>query len=231
MFHKILCGDAEKLMKKLANESVDLVLTDPPYKDYKSMWSNNPEKQSKKIAKGGFDFDNLLEEINRVLKNNRHFYIWCDAKTYPELYKSLDKYKSLKFKSMLVWVKNTHGLGDLKASYGPQHELCLFGCKGNPRSFFTNRRPDVLYKKDNNDCIQFYSRVDPIKGGHPTVKPLEILTDFIKRSTKEGEVILDPYAGSFSTAKASKTTNRQSISFEIDSEYCKQGKKSINGTK
>jgi DNA modification methylase len=62
-------------------------------------------------------------------------------------------------------------------------------------------------------------------------EPIDILMDFIKRSTKVGEVVLDPYAGSFSTAKASKQTNRQSISFEIDSEYCKIGKKYLKKIK
>lgn len=229
--HKVVCGDTDKLIQKIKNSSIDLVITDPPYKDYQSSWPKQCD-QHKKICKGSFNFNELVKQIERVLKSDRHFYIWCDARTYPELFIEIEKCKSLKFKSLLVWVKNTHGLGDLKAAYGPQHELCLFGCKGSkPRSFFTNRRPDVLFKKDKDNHIIFHQRVDPTTGGHPTMKPCEILMDFILRSSKPGETVFDPYAGSFSTAISAKKTKRSSLSFELETEYCSKGRKSLSQIK
>jgi DNA modification methylase len=225
--HKIVCGNTDKLIHKVANSSVDLVITDPPYKDYQSNRPTNNE-QNKKIKKGSFSFKNLINEIDRVLKPERHFYIWCDARTYPELFTEVENNKSLKFKSCLVWVKNNHGSGDLKSAYAPQHELCLFGCKGlKSRPFFTHRRPDVLFKKDVNNNVLFYPRIDPKLGGHPTMKPCEILIDFILRSSKSGETVFDPYAGSFSTAISAKRTKRSSLSFELDTDYCSKGRKSL----
>lgn len=217
----ILCGDTEKLITKLENYSVDLLITDPPYKDYLSSRSTI---SSKKIIKGQFSFDKLIQHIERVLKPGRHFYIWCDSKTYSDAFVAVNNSKTLKFKNMLVWVKNNHGSGDLKSAYAPQHELCLFGSHGTARHFFTSRRSDVLFKKDKNGCILFHPKVDPKLGGHPTIKPHDILCDFILRSSKPGEIVFDPYAGSFSTAICATKLNRKSISFELDKNYCKLGK-------
>lgn len=222
--YHVFCGDTEKLILKLENDSVDLIITDPPYKDYLSSRSTIA---AKKIMKGQFSFDKLIQHIERVLKPGRHFYIWCDSKTYSDAFVAVKNSKNLLFKNMLVWVKNNHGSGDLKSAYAPQHELCLFGSKGKARRFFTSRRSDVLFKKDENGCIMFYPKIDPKLGGHPTIKPHDILSDFILRSSKPGEIVLDPYAGSFSTAKCAKRLNRESISFELDNNYCKIGKSNL----
>lgn len=225
--HIIKCGDTSKLMCKIKDKSIDLIITDPPYKDYVSLRST---KQSKKILKGSFSFEQLIKDIERVLKPTRHFYIWCDSNTYPHAFLAIRNSKVLHIKNMLVWVKNNHGSGDLKGSYAPQHELCIFGSYGKGRNFFTKRRSDVLFKKDDNDCVQFYPRVSPKIGGHPTIKPHDILLDFIKRSSKPGELVFDPYAGSFSTAVCAKQLKRSSISYELDPDYCKCGKIKLSKT-
>ena len=123
------------------------------------------------------------------------------------------------FKNMIVWIKNNHGSGDLKSGYAPQHEICIYGHKGKGIPFRTKRMPDVLFKKKDG-CITFHNRVDAKRAGHPTVKPIDILKQFISASTKKGEVVFDMYAGSFSTAQAAKELNRKSISFELNKDYC-----------
>ena len=222
--HQIFCGDSNKLTPKLKNDSVDLVLTDPPYKNYLSQRTKDKQK---KIKKGTFSFVTLVEDIERILKPNRHFYIWCDALTYSDAFNAIQNSKLLRFKNLIVWPKQNHGSGDLKAGYAPQHELCIFGHKLRGRPFFTKRAPDVLFKKIQG-CMEFYKKVPPKVGGHPTIKPVDILSDFISRSSKPNEVVWDPYAGSFSTGEAAKKLGRRSISFELEPKYCAMGRKKLN---
>uniref|UniRef100_A0A6C0FD10 DNA methylase N-4/N-6 domain-containing protein n=1 Tax=viral metagenome TaxID=1070528 RepID=A0A6C0FD10_9ZZZZ len=214
--HKSVHGDAIKLMKNIKNNSIDLIHTDPPYKNYQSQ---RTIKKQKEIKKGGFSFEWLMNEVNRVLKPGKHFYIWCDAKTFSDAYVALQNTKGLVYKNMIIWVKNNHGSGDLKSGFAPQHEICIFGHKGKGIQFYSKRPSDVLYKKSDNGCISFYNKVSASRAGHPTVKPHEIIVKFIEASTKKGEVVLDMYAGSFSTAKAAKDLGRKSISFELNKNY------------
>ena len=150
------CGKAEKLMKDISNESIDLILTDPPYKNYQS---HRTPKKINSIDKQGFNFEWLMNEINRVLKSGKHFYVWCDFKTYPDAFNAIKNTPGLTLKNMIVWVKTNHGSGDLKSSYAPQHEICIFGHKGKGIPFKTKRNPDVLFKKNvNSGCISFGSQ-------------------------------------------------------------------------
>jgi len=223
--HDIICGDAGSLLSKLKDASVDLLLTDPPYKDYQSM---RAKEKAKKISSKEFSWEHLIKEIERVLKPGRHFYIWCDSLTYSELYRCIEQSKILKFKNMLIWVKSNHGSGDLKSGYAPQHEICVYGHHGKGRNFEKNtkRISDVLFRKLNNGSIEFYKKVSP-KEGHPTIKPHDILKAFIERSSKKNELVLDPYAGSFSTMKACMSLGRKSLSFELDKYYCKKGREHL----
>jgi len=220
---RVACGDADKLLDCMKSASVDLFMTDPPYKDYISM---RAEIKQKKIVKASFSFKRLICHIERILKPGRHFYIWCDSLTYAEAFMAISESKILKFKNLIIWVKNNHGSGDLFAGYGPQHELCIYGHHGKGRQFQpkTKRISDVLFKKDDKGTVTFYPRVNAQTGGHPTIKPVEILKEFILRSSKKGETVIDPYAGSFSAMKASLALGRKSIGFELDKAYCKIGK-------
>ena len=217
--HKTICGDSQEKMKKIRSNSIDLVMTDPPYKDYQSQRSIIKQQE---IKKGSFSFMWLMREIERTLKPGKHFYVWCDSKTYADAFNAIEDTKGLTFKNMIIWVKSNHGSGDLKSGYAPQHEICIYGHKGKGIPFFTKRYSDVLFKKDDAGSISFYSRVDPTKIGHPTVKPHEILVKLIAASTKIGDTVLDMYAGSFSTAKACKALRRKSISIELNKSYCRK---------
>lgn len=218
-------GDSMKIMKKMPLECVDLFLTDPPYKDYQS---NRPtkSKKTKKIIANGFNFEEFVNEMERLLKPFCHFYIFCDHLTFSRFYQAIKDNKKLIYKNMLIWVKNNHGSGDLKGNYAPQHELVIFGTKGKGKKLNGKRISNVLFKKENN-CVTFYKKVSNKKYQHSTIKPISILMPFIEKSSKTNDLVFDPYAGSFSTAESSIRLGRRSLSIEIDSGHVRRGKSRI----
>ena len=102
--------------------------------------------------------------------------------------------------------KNNTSMGDLKGYYAPKHEFILFGHKGR-RLRNGKRLPDVLQSKRTGNKL------------HPTQKPISLLQTFIKQSSNENEIILDPFMGSGSTGVACLNTNRRFIGIEIEEKY------------
>lgn len=218
----IKCGDSDKIMKKMPDNSVDLFLTDPPYKDYQS---NRAKVKTTKISAKEFCPNRLVNHISRILKPGCHFYIFCDHLTFSSFFTAISSCKELHYKNMIVWPKNNHGSGDLQGNYAPQHELIIFGVKGKGHKL--NYRPsNVLYKKGDNG-IEFIKKVPNNEYDHSTIKPVEILEILINTSSNIGDLVFDPYAGSFSTAHASINTGRASFSIELDKTHYTNGKKRL----
>lgn len=105
-------------------------------------------------------------------------------------------------------------MGDLKASYAPKHEFVLYGNKG--RRFLEGfRHCDIVKAKRTGNKL------------HPTQKPVQLLEFFIKNSSKEGDIIIDPFMGSGSTGIACLNTNRKFIGIELDNNYFEVAKRRI----
>ena len=116
----------------------------------------------------------------------------------------------LHYKSLLVWVKNNHGSGDLKGDYAPQTEYIIYANGNGKRKLNGKRVCNVLnFKKTKNQL-------------HPTEKPVDLLQFLIEKSTKEGETVLDCFAGSGSTGLAAKNCNRKYVLIEKDEQYFNQ---------
>lgn len=216
--------DNKLVFEALPDNSIDLIITDPPYKDYQS---NRPVKHEKvkKILEADFNLPYFIEQSARVLKPGAHFYCWCDHLTFPGIVGEINsqrieriKQKSpdfLTYKNMLVWVKNNHGSGDLKGNYAPQHELVIFGCKGEKGRRLNGKRPSNIFdaRKVSNYLHQ-----------HGTVKPVEILKKIIEVSSEEGEVVFDPYAGSMGVGEGCVDRNRFYILAELVKEHWETGR-------
>lgn len=199
-------GDCLDIMKNIENESIDMILTDPPYMiDYRS---------NRRVIKDKFDVivssENLikhsLEAMNRVLKNNSAIYMFCSWHNVDLFKQEFEKY--FKLKNILVWNKNNHGSGDLKGSYAPKHELILFGHKGRALNK-SKRLPDVI----NVD------KIPSNKLRHPTEKPTELLDIFIKNNSDIGDIILDPFMGVGTTIESARELDRRYIGIEIEKQY------------
>lgn len=114
----------------------------------------------------------------------------------------------LTVKSVIVWDRQAHGMGDLKASFAPRHDVVIFATKG---SFaFPGRRPDdvIAYPKVGNASLI-----------HPNEKPIALLERLVEATTEPNDIVLDPFAGSGSTLAAAAKTGRRYIGIEIDPKY------------
>jgi site-specific DNA-methyltransferase (adenine-specific) len=226
-------GDCADLFAQLPDNSVDLVLTDPPYKDYQS---NRPVAHDKvtAISADTFDLPRFIRESERVLKPGCHFYCWCDHLSFPAIFEAIQERtrdvkprqaaQRLRYKNCLIWVKNNHGSGDLQGNYAPQHELVIYASKGRTRPLQSAKRPsNVFFERDNQGRISFYSKVSNYRFQHGTSKPLAILQRMIQASSMPGELVLDPYGGSLSTAEAAQREGRLFLVGELDPGHCERG--------
>jgi len=210
-------GDCLDVMKTISNASIDAIITDPPYG---MAFQSNRRVVKEKFKK--IQNDNQLEwlpdfmnECFRVLKDDTALYMFCSWHHIDKFKIEFEKHFQLK--NILVWNKNNHGSGDLKASYAPKHEFILYGHKG--RSIFRNKRlPDVLD----------YPKISSNKLLHPTEKNISMLEMFIGNNTDKNNLILDPFMGSGTTGVACKNLNRNFIGIELDENYFNIAKKRID---
>lgn len=214
--NRILNEDCLDVLKKLDNESIDLVVTDPPFNMAYSGRHNRKTKEFKVFANDDLTPEEhtkwlgvILKETERVLKENSSLYIFVDFRNYPRFYPLVDKYFTIK--NCIVWDKMSIGMG---YHYRFQHELIIYAHKGKGKK--------LTFEKKNIPDILRCKRVRPLT--HPTQKPLDLIKTLIDHSSVEGDLVLDMFAGSFTTSIAAETLNRDWICTELDQEYCEIGK-------
>lgn len=211
---KLVHGDCLEVMKAIPDESMDLIVTDPPYLiNYKSHWCCS------KVISGDNDYDLIeksIKEMYRVLKPNSAAYIFCSPKRIDYFMRCcLDA--GFNIKNNIIWVKNNWTSGDLKAQFGQQYEVILLLNKGR-KCFNGKRLTDVWY----------FNRVSFQHQFHPNEKPVGLLEQCILKHSSENDIILDPFMGSGSTAIACINTHRQFIGIEKDAQYYKIAKRRIS---
>ncbi len=217
--------DNRLIFARLPDESVDLILTDPPYKDYQS---NRPvaKPRVKAVQVRHFDLNYFASESYRVLKSGHHLYCFCDHLTFPDIRRALEE-AGFTYKNCLVWVKNNHGSGDLKGNWAPQHEFIIFAVKGKGIPLQGRRKSNVLLKRTQEGKIEFYNKVSNYRFLHGTAKPVELLRSLVQSSSQVGDLVFDPYGGSGSTAAACLLEKRSYLITEIDPEHFRIAEKRI----
>lgn len=207
--YKLYNGDCLEVMDRIKNDTIDLVITDPPYlMNYQSNRRKKEDRFDKiKNDKGNYILiQEYLQECYRIMKDNTAIYCFCSWHNIDFFKKEFEK--CFKLKNIIVWNKNNHGTGDLKGSYAPRHEFILFGHKG--RTLLREKRiADVI------DCAKIPSK----KLTHPTEKPQELLEIFIRQSSDEGDVIFDGFMGTGSCGVSARKLNRKFIGIELDKNY------------
>ena len=196
--NQMIHGDCIEVMRGMPDASVDLIVTDPPYlvnyrpRDGRT-YSNDDNDKWLKPA---------YAEMHRVLKPDAYavsFYGWGQADKF------MDAWREAGFRpvSHLVFVKDYSSKDGHTRGH---HETAYLLAKGSP-SRPENAPSDVLESKYTGNPL------------HPTQKPVTSLTPLIEAYSKPGDVVLDPFAGSGTTAVAARQLGRQYIAIEKDPVY------------
>jgi site-specific DNA-methyltransferase (adenine-specific) len=201
--------DAVDWLRSLPDASVDLIVTDPPYESlekHRRIGTTTRLTNSKASSNAWFQifpndrFEDLFIECYRVLKNHRHFYLFCDAETMFVV-KPIAESVGFKFWKPIVWDKRKIGMG---YHYRSRYEMILFFEKGK-------RKLNDLSIADVIECPRIFR-------GYPTEKPVPVSEILIRQSTQAGELIVDPFMGSGSVGLAALTQGRSFLGNDICTE-------------
>jgi len=214
--HGILyCGDCMEILQDIPNKTFDILITDLPY-CYTSLSGagciqDRYEYRKEDLLKlSHFEPEPFLELIKTKLKYF-HAYIWTDKNLLLN-YLQFIKSNNYNF-DILVWVKN-NPIPAYHNTYLKDIEFCLF-IREKSRCTFNNGLGYDIYRKAMID------NVSPYAGGHPTAKHLWMIEKFLMVSTKEGDIVIDPFLGSGTTAVACEKMKRYWVGIEIEEKYCK----------
>ena len=219
------CGDCLEVLKSIPSESVDLIVTDPPYKTTsRGNAGNSGGMLQKEINKKGqvFNFNDIdcekyAPEFYRVLKDGSHCYIMTNHINLIHILNTFTA-NGFHFIKSLIWDKGNKIMGQY---YMSQFEYILFFRKGKGIKINNCGTSDILSVpnkklKDTNG-----------KNLHDTEKPVDLMKILIENSSAENELVLDPFMGIGSTGIACMNTNRNFIGIELDQEYFEIAKERI----
>jgi site-specific DNA-methyltransferase (adenine-specific) len=242
---QLILGDCLDVLPKILNESIDLIITSPPYdnlRDYNNslVWN--------------FDiFKNIANELNKSLKNGGVIVWIVNDATIKGSETGTSFKQALYFKEIglnlhdtMIWQKESFtAVGSLKTRYAPVFEYMFILSKGKPKTFnpLKDRKNKYAGHKvhgtirqktgqtksvSNNNVIKEYGirfniwKITPNKNNttnHPAVFPIKLVQDHIKTWSNENDLVLDCFMGSGTTGIACKNLNRKFIGIEKDQNY------------
>lgn len=198
--------DAVELLRRLPDESIDLVVTDPAYESLEKHRAKGTTTRLK-VSDGSSNewfpifpnarFPELFVQLYRVLRPDSHLYVYCDQETMF-IAKPIGEDAGFRFWKPIVWDKAHIGMG---YHYRCQYELVLFFEKGKRR----------LANLGTSDVI----REPRVVGGYPTEKPVRVSSLLIEQSSALGEIVLDPFCGAASVGVAALNAGRRFLGGDV----------------
>ena len=211
--HRVIRGDAMSKLRKVRTESAQLVCTDPPYgvgyQSTKGIRVLNDERP----------YIWWLHEAYRVTAEGGAL-ICFTRWDVQEVFRVAIECAGFKLKSQLVWDKLSFGMGDCKGQYAPTHEVMWFATKeiGKKKFAFPGPRPSSLIRDPKPHNTRRF---------HPTEKPVGMLAELIKSTTRMGDLVVDPFSGSGSCGVACVRTQRKFVGIELDGRYVNRSRERI----
>lgn len=219
--YKLFFGNCLEGFKKIPNDSVDLVCTDPPYKKVQGGCTNHAVKLSgatkEELSKGKFFKENIIKfeewipECYKVLKEGTHCYIMSDDRNLGEIL-NVGKKTGFKLLNVLTWKKTKH---TPNRYYLKNSEFIVMFRKGKAKNINHMGTYQVLE----------FANVD--KKTHPAEKPYELIECLVLNSSNENQIVLDPFMGSGVCGEVCMKNSRKFIGMEKDEKYFRFSKERI----
>jgi len=215
-YNNVYLGDCLDLMPQIHNNTIDLIITDPPYKMTKNGKSCRPNYMPASSSENLFDGKlpdtyTWMRECFRVLKDDTHFYTFANINSIQDYLNQAQK-AGFKLHNIISMVKDTKMPNRWYLKYT---EFVLFFRKGaaKPINDMTSRDYEFV-------------KTPTIKSGklHITEKPYSFIEKLVKNSSNENDVVLDLFMGSGTTCLAAKNNNRQFFGFDREEESYKIAK-------
>lgn len=206
--NQIMQGDCLKILKSFPDRSVDLVVADPPY------LVNYRDRSGRTVANdtGDGDFLSAFTDLYRVLRPDSFcvcFYGWNRVDEFFAAWRQA----GFRPAGHIVWEK---GYTSSTRFLQYRHEQAYLLVKGNPM------RP----RKPLADVQPWHYSGNR---AHPTEKAVGILKPLVESFSKPGEVVLDPFSGSGSTAVAAALLGRRYVGIELEGRYCRHARTRLAG--
>ena len=224
---KLINGNCLDTLKNIPNESIDLIVTDPPYPTTsRGNAGNSGGMLQKDINKKGkvFTYNNInckeyAPEFYRLLKDGSHCYVMTN---HINLIDMLNTFTDVGFHFIksLIWNKGNKIMGQY---YMSQYEYILFFRKGKGKKINNCGTSDILSISNKK------TKDKDGKNIHDTEKPVELMEVLVNNSSQENELVLDPFMGVGSTGIACIKNNRNFIGIEIDENYFTIAKERMGG--
>lgn len=212
--HRLMCGDStsmDAVDTLMAGGLADMLLTDPPY----NVAYEGKTKDALTIendSMGDEQFRTFLRDAfvtaDSVMRPGAVFYIWhADFEGYN--FRGACRDAGWTVRQCLIWAKNALVMG--RQDYHWKHEPCLYGWKdGAAHTWESDRKQTTVLNYDK-----------PSRNGeHPTMKPIELFEYQMLNNTRKGDVVLDLFGGSGTTAMAAEKNRREARLMELDPKYC-----------
>ena len=222
---KLYNDNCLNVFKNIPNDSINLIVTDPPYKvtsygnsgDFGGMLTKKTTMQGNIFQYNNINVSEYAPDFYRMLKDGSHLYVMTNHVNLIEMLNTFTN-AGFHFIKSLIWDKQNKIMGRF---YMSQFEYILFFRKG---------RGVQINNCSNSDIISIPNKKMKGTDGynlHDTEKPVELFRILIENSSKEGDVVMDPFMGIGGCGVACKNLNRKFIGIEIDDKYYNIAKKRI----
>ena len=236
--NKIFNEDILLGIDKIEDNSIDLILTDPPYCLGKDYGNDSDQKSAEDYLNWTYQW---IDAVLPKLKKTGSFYIFLSWQYSPEIFVYLKK--KLRMVNEIIWDRRVPSMGGSTKKFSSVHDNIGFFVKDNDyyfdldsiripydeetkkartRSIFVGKK--WLEMGYNPKDLWSTSRIhaqDPERENHPTQKPLEIIERMVKASCPKNGIVFDPFMGTGTTAIACLANDRQYVGFEINKDYHK----------
>lgn len=233
-------SDWSTILPYLDSESIDCVLTDPPFG---INYQNNYTKELHRKIVGDseqFSYKPFAEQCFRLQKDETSFFSYTGWSEYPLHFMDVRDVGFL-VKEPLIVQKRPSGKTDLYGSFQSNADWIIFATKGRFKfrqtQLVKNKKAGTIPNKGRNPVPQFKTRLPSCWFGesypwstenpatntshrHPTRKTIKLMTWLLSLSTDVGDLVLDPFAGSGTTLLAAQQIGRRAIGVEIEEKYC-----------